>query len=37
MLNEPSPAVPKHLAIVMDGNRRFAKRLMQQVWYGHAG
>ncbi len=25
----------KHLAIILDGNRRFAKRLMMQPWRGH--
>lgn len=27
--------VPKHLAIIMDGNRRFSKRLMLKPWKGH--
>ena len=27
--------VPAHLAIVPDGNRRFAKNLMKQPWKGH--
>lgn len=27
--------VPKHLGIIMDGNRRFAKRLMAKPWKGH--
>jgi tritrans,polycis-undecaprenyl-diphosphate synthase [geranylgeranyl-diphosphate specific] len=27
--------VPKHLGIIMDGNRRFAKRLMKEPWQGH--
>src|SRR3989338_10640143 len=27
--------VPKHLGIILDGNRRFAKRLMLQPWKGH--
>lgn len=26
---------PKHIGIIMDGNRRFAKRLMLQPWKGH--
>jgi tritrans,polycis-undecaprenyl-diphosphate synthase [geranylgeranyl-diphosphate specific] len=26
---------PKHVAIILDGNRRFAKRLMLQPWKGH--
>ncbi|MFA4887540.1 MAG: polyprenyl diphosphate synthase [Candidatus Nanoarchaeia archaeon] len=28
-------AVPKHLGIILDGNRRFAKRLMLKPWKGH--
>ena len=27
--------VPRHIAIVLDGNRRFAKRLMIKPWMGH--
>lgn len=27
--------VPKHLAIILDGNRRFSKRLMMKPWMGH--
>jgi len=27
--------VPKHVAIIMDGNRRFSKRLMMKPWKGH--
>jgi len=26
---------PKHIAIIMDGNRRFSKRLMMKPWKGH--
>lgn len=26
---------PKHIAIILDGNRRFAKRLMKEPWKGH--
>ena len=26
---------PNHVAIVLDGNRRFAKRLMLEPWLGH--
>ncbi len=26
---------PKHIGIIMDGNRRFAKKLMKQPWKGH--
>lgn len=27
--------VPKHIGIILDGNRRFAKRLMLKPWMGH--
>ena len=27
--------VPKHIAIILDGNRRFAKKLMMKPWMGH--
>jgi len=27
--------VPKHVAIILDGNRRFSKRLMMKPWKGH--
>jgi tritrans,polycis-undecaprenyl-diphosphate synthase [geranylgeranyl-diphosphate specific] len=27
--------VPRHIGIIMDGNRRFAKRLMVKPWKGH--
>ena len=27
--------VPKHVGIILDGNRRFAKRLMIKPWKGH--
>jgi len=27
--------VPKHIGIILDGNRRFAKRLMKKPWKGH--
>jgi tritrans,polycis-undecaprenyl-diphosphate synthase [geranylgeranyl-diphosphate specific] len=27
--------VPKHIGIIMDGNRRFAKRIMAKPWQGH--
>ena len=26
---------PLHIAVILDGNRRFAKRLMKQPWHGH--
>ena len=27
--------VPKHIAIILDGNRRYAKKLGLQPWKGH--
>ena len=27
--------VPKHMGIILDGNRRFAKQLMKRPWEGH--
>lgn len=27
--------MPKHVAIIMDGNRRWARRLAKPPWYGH--
>jgi len=27
--------IPQHVAIILDGNRRFAKRLMLEPWKGH--
>lgn len=27
--------VPKHIGIILDGNRRFAKKLMMKPWKGH--
>ena len=27
--------VPKHIALILDGNRRLAKRLMLKPWKGH--
>ena len=33
---EPSNnEVPKHVGIILDGNRRFAKKLMLKPWKGH--
>jgi tritrans,polycis-undecaprenyl-diphosphate synthase [geranylgeranyl-diphosphate specific] len=28
-------SIPKHVAVILDGNRRFAKRLMLEPWKGH--
>lgn len=33
--NNYKTTVPKHIAIILDGNRRFAKRLMMKPWKGH--
>ncbi|MEM4267329.1 MAG: polyprenyl diphosphate synthase [Candidatus Woesearchaeota archaeon] len=33
MINMES--VPKHIAIIMDGNRRFSRRLLMKPWKGH--
>src|SRR3989344_3786597 len=30
-----SNSIPKHVGIILDGNRRFAKRLMLKPWKGH--
>ena len=30
-----SYTVPVHLGVILDGNRRFAKRLMKNPWIGH--
>src|SRR3989338_2112839 len=27
--------VPKHIGIIMDGNRRFSKKIMLKPWMGH--
>ncbi len=27
--------IPKHIAVILDGNRRFARKLMMQPWKGH--
>ena len=34
-MNHTENKVPKHIGIIMDGNRRFAKRLMLKPWKGH--
>ena len=33
--NEVNPKWPVHVGIILDGNRRFAKRLMLEPWKGH--
>ncbi|MFA6072550.1 MAG: polyprenyl diphosphate synthase [Candidatus Woesearchaeota archaeon] len=34
-LGIPKEKMPKHIAIILDGNRRFAKRLSLDLWKGH--
>lgn len=34
-LETEQEAIPRHIAIVLDGNRRFAKKLMMEPWRGH--
>jgi tritrans,polycis-undecaprenyl-diphosphate synthase [geranylgeranyl-diphosphate specific] len=34
-LGIPEDKMPKHIAIILDGNRRFAKRLNLDPWKGH--
>ena len=34
-MNPTIDNVPKHVGIILDGNRRFAKRLMLKPWKGH--
>ncbi|MFH1211524.1 MAG: polyprenyl diphosphate synthase [Candidatus Woesearchaeota archaeon] len=34
-MNPSDNKVPKHIGIILDGNRRFAKRLMVKPWKGH--
>lgn len=31
----PPEKVPRHIGIILDGNRRFAKKLMLKPWMGH--
>ena len=33
--SKSSTRVPKHIGIILDGNRRFSKRLMMKPWMGH--
>ena len=35
MENNPNQSNPKHIGIILDGNRRFSKRLMLEPWKGH--
>lgn len=35
MANTKDAGVPSHIAIILDGNRRFAKKLMLKPWMGH--
>ena len=32
---ETEPGNPQHIAVILDGNRRFAKKLMLKPWMGH--
>lgn len=34
-MNPTSNHVPRHIGIIIDGNRRFAKKLMMKPWKGH--
>ncbi|MBI4451516.1 di-trans,poly-cis-decaprenylcistransferase [Candidatus Woesearchaeota archaeon] len=34
-MQQSNNAVPRHVGIILDGNRRFAKRLMLKPWKGH--
>ncbi|MDO8556568.1 MAG: polyprenyl diphosphate synthase [Nanoarchaeota archaeon] len=34
-MESTSNEVPQHIGIILDGNRRFAKRLMAKPWKGH--
>ena len=35
LVNNAANPNPSHVAIILDGNRRFAKRLMMKPWMGH--
>ena len=35
VLEKSDNKVPKHIGIILDGNRRFSKRLMMKPWKGH--
>tara|TARA_Y100000310_G_C20693001_1_gene823605 strand:- start:3264 stop:3977 length:714 start_codon:yes stop_codon:yes gene_type:complete len=35
MVDNMKSKVPKHVGIILDGNRRFSKRLMMKPWKGH--
>ncbi|RME53268.1 di-trans,poly-cis-decaprenylcistransferase [Candidatus Woesearchaeota archaeon] len=35
MQKEKASAAPRHIGVILDGNRRFAKRLMKRPWEGH--
>ncbi len=35
-MTEPAGQIPNHIAVILDGNRRFARRLMRVPWMGHA-
>jgi len=34
-MTEDNVRVPKHIGIILDGNRRFSKKLMMKPWKGH--
>jgi|SRR3989344_2804360 len=34
-MNPTNSKIPRHIGIILDGNRRFAKRLMLKPWKGH--
>jgi len=35
MVDLTAGKIPEHIGVILDGNRRFAKRLMLQPWKGH--